>query len=257
MQLRYREFFTRPVRQVRAIPVAVCALRRTGTVKPASLIRRRCGAIIGWNKVQGITSPMWPTCFYVNGAQGSPQSGMATDRFAEREVSQISLHEFVRTQLNLPRYADPKCLTRYGRKVYSQFDEDGILEEIFRRIAPVDRRSWSSASKAEPSATRCGSSSKDGVASGSNKIKALAPRSPKPIHPGSVRAYFLLQTERISAENIDELISRRFSGAIDLLSIDIDYNDYWVWKAIEAVSPRVVVIEYNAAWAPPASITVP
>ena len=33
----------------------------------------------------------------------------------------------------------------------------------------------------------------------------------------------------------------------DLLSIDIDGQDYWVWEALDAYSPRVVVIEYNAA----------
>jgi hypothetical protein len=36
----------------------------------------------------------------------------------------------------------------------------------------------------------------------------------------------------------------------DLLSIDIDGNDYWVWKAINVISPRVVVIEYNAKFPP-------
>lgn len=40
------------------------------------------------------------------------------------------------------------------------------------------------------------------------------------------------------------------SGSIDLLSIDIDGNDYWVWQAISCVSPRVVVIEYNAKFPP-------
>src|SRR4029077_3516250 len=31
-----------------------------------------------------------------------------------------------------------------------------------------------------------------------------------------------------------------------LLSIDIDFNDFWVWQRITA-RPRVVVIEYNAS----------
>ena len=35
-------------------------------------------------------------------------------------------------------------------------------------------------------------------------------------------------------------------NVIDLLSIDIDGNDYYVWNAIKCVSPRVVVIEYNS-----------
>lgn len=37
---------------------------------------------------------------------------------------------------------------------------------------------------------------------------------------------------------------------IDLLSIDIDGNDWWVWDAIKCVSPRVVIIEYNAKFPP-------
>jgi len=39
-------------------------------------------------------------------------------------------------------------------------------------------------------------------------------------------------------------------GEIDFLSIDIDGNDYWVWKAITCVSPRVVMVEYNAKFPP-------
>ena len=39
-------------------------------------------------------------------------------------------------------------------------------------------------------------------------------------------------------------------GGIDLLSIDIDGNDYHVWQAVECVKPKVVVIEYNAKFPP-------
>ncbi len=48
----------------------------------------------------------------------------------------------------------------------------------------------------------------------------------------------------ITAENINELIkSGGLEGEIGLLSIDIDGNDYWVWKAIDVVNPQVVIIE--------------
>ncbi len=38
---------------------------------------------------------------------------------------------------------------------------------------------------------------------------------------------------------------------LDLLTIDIDGNDYWVWRAIERCRPQVIVIEYNPYYAPP------
>jgi hypothetical protein len=44
---------------------------------------------------------------------------------------------------------------------------------------------------------------------------------------------------------------------LDVLSIDIDGNDYWVWKAIKTIDPRIVIIEYNASFGKTKSVTVP
>jgi len=52
----------------------------------------------------------------------------------------------------------------------------------------------------------------------------------------------------VTTENINKvLLQNGVQGEIDLLSIDIDGNDYWVWKAMSAINPRVVVIEYNSS----------
>lgn len=57
-----------------------------------------------------------------------------------------------------------------------------------------------------------------------------------------------IATLLVTAENINQLlVDNSFNGEIDLLSIDIDSNDYWVWQAIDVVNPRVVVVEYNSA----------
>ncbi len=46
----------------------------------------------------------------------------------------------------------------------------------------------------------------------------------------------------ITKDNINQLISQSgFEGEIDLLSIDIDGNDYYVWDSINAVDPRVLI----------------
>jgi len=61
----------------------------------------------------------------------------------------------------------------------------------------------------------------------------------------------------VTPSNINHLLLvHGYSGAFDLLSIDIDSHDYWVWKAIRA-TPRVVVIEYNPSFGPDLSVTIP
>ena len=57
-----------------------------------------------------------------------------------------------------------------------------------------------------------------------------------------------LSCERITAENVNQILAKETSSTnLDLMSIDIDGNDYWVWKMLTAVHPRIVVIEYNAS----------
>lgn len=55
-----------------------------------------------------------------------------------------------------------------------------------------------------------------------------------------------IKIEKVTAENIQNLFEKyKVPKNFDLLSIDIDFNDYWVWNAIIDYSPRAVVIEYN------------
>jgi len=62
----------------------------------------------------------------------------------------------------------------------------------------------------------------------------------------------------ITKENINELLSKNgVIGDIGLLSVDIDGNDYWVWQAINTISPRIVICEYNSHFGPTAEVTTP
>ncbi|MFH1762436.1 MAG: hypothetical protein ABIA63_15160 [bacterium] len=56
-----------------------------------------------------------------------------------------------------------------------------------------------------------------------------------------------IKKEFVSAENINSLFKKyNVPKEFDLLSIDIDNNDYWIWKSLSEYSPRVVIIEYNS-----------
>ena len=62
----------------------------------------------------------------------------------------------------------------------------------------------------------------------------------------------------ITADNVNDIIrDNDFAGDLDLFSLDIDGNDYWIWKALDCINPRVVVLEYHAAWGPDRAVTVP
>jgi hypothetical protein len=62
----------------------------------------------------------------------------------------------------------------------------------------------------------------------------------------------------IDAENINALItSAGCGGDIGLLSIDVDGNDYWIWKAIDCVRPVIVAVEYNSVFGPERAVTIP
>jgi len=125
-------------------------------------------------------------------------------------------------------------LNRFERRIYSQNGEDGIIEAIFKVI---------------------GTTNKFGVEFGVQtglecNTRYLIERkgwdclqmdSGSPLPPG-------IRQEWITAENIESLFRKyEVPGKFDLLSIDIDFNDYWVWKSLTGYQPRVVVIEYNAS----------
>lgn len=65
-----------------------------------------------------------------------------------------------------------------------------------------------------------------------------------------------IETATIDRDNVNTVL-RPPDGdpVVDLLSIDIDGNDYWVWEALEVLAPRVVVVEYNAVFGPERACT--
>jgi len=66
------------------------------------------------------------------------------------------------------------------------------------------------------------------------------------------------RTAFITAENIDSILTEEgFTGDLGILSIDIDGNDYWVWKTITVASPRIVACEYNSVFGCRRPVVVP
>ncbi len=62
----------------------------------------------------------------------------------------------------------------------------------------------------------------------------------------------------ITKENINELLlTSKFGEEVGILSIDLDGNDYWIWKEIDVIKPVLVILEYNSVFGLDRSITIP
>jgi hypothetical protein len=136
----------------------------------------------------------------------------------------------------------------------SQNDEDGLLLALFKRIGTTDRRfveigCGMNGGNSGFLAQECGWSGLM-VDAKSASIEKVTVRFKG--HP--VRTI----KQRVTREGVNVLLEKfGFTGEIDLLSIDIDGMDYWVWDAVSACSPRVVAIEYNWLFGPERAVTIP
>jgi hypothetical protein len=147
---------------------------------------------------------------------------------------------------------NPVFLERFGYKVYSQNDEDGIIAEIFNRIGTKNKKfvEFGAENGLETNGHFLLHKGWHGIWIDADqaKISELCSFFRKPLEEkrlGVINAF-------VTAENINHLIGveGKCNGEIDLLSIDIDGNDYWIWEAIKCIEPRVAVIEYNAKFPP-------
>ena len=146
-----------------------------------------------------------------------------------------------------PRYQDPKRLNRHEFQVYSQNGEDGIIESIFDRIGTTNRVFVEIGLQ---DGLECNSTwlllkgwSGYWLEGNPKSVAAIQDKFSGPIGNRQLK----VQQGFITAENVEaNLQENGVPIEFDMLSIDIDGNDYWIWKSIEQFKPRVVVIEYNS-----------
>jgi hypothetical protein len=150
-----------------------------------------------------------------------------------------------------PRYQQPDKLNRFEFQAFSQFGEDGIIEEIFRRIGTTNQYfvEFGVEDGTETNTTYLLYNGWQGlwIDGSSEHTHAIKRSCAKAIAANRLTVL----TNFITAENIQSLFHEgNVPDAFDLLSIDIDRNDYHVWKAIDQYKPRVVIIEYNSIYRP-------
>lgn len=142
-------------------------------------------------------------------------------------------------------------LSGLSQSLYAQGTEEAILARIMARIAPLTRY-----------CVDIGAS--DGLRNSNTALLLREQGWQGLLVEGSEYRFGRLQTHYGGAKQVSLrqdwvqpgsvqglLAEAKVPAEFDLLSIDIDGNDYWIWQAIEAYRPRIVVIEYNPYYPPP------
>jgi len=163
--------------------------------------------------------------------------------------------DLVRRGIALPDFADVEF------RCHSQNGEDGILLYLFSLLGTTNRRVVEICAG---DGVECNAANlilnhgwlgllidgdPDNIARGKDFYATCRTTWPSP--PAVVQAW-------VTTDNVNQLvIAHGYAGPVDLLSLDLDGNDYWIWKALDAIAPRVVVLEFNAAWGCERSVTIP
>jgi hypothetical protein len=172
----------------------------------------------------------------------------------EGQVGKITGAQLARLNvdlLGLERYRDSKRLNAFEHQVFSQNGEDGIIAEIFRRLGEETRYfvEIGAGDGLENNTVFLLQQGWRGIwieADGKN-AQDISDLQRDELASGRLG---LINTF-VSAENIADVLQRaRVPSEFDLLSVDIDRNTYYVWKALKEFRPRVVVVEYNAQFPP-------
>lgn len=183
---------------------------------------------------------------------GEPFDGLQNEVVAQKQL--MLAYQQLPSEVRLP-------FRQVGFSLYSQHDEDGILLYIFSRIGS---HSFKAVEMCAGTGYECNVANLlinhrwtgllvDGNPANIAKARDFYMRRPETTHwpPTILEAW-------ITRDNVNDiLINAGFVGDIDLLSLDVDGVDYWLWEAMTAVSPRVVVLEYNHLHGPISSVTVP
>jgi hypothetical protein len=157
-----------------------------------------------------------------------------------------------------PRYGDPKRLFGRPSQAFSQNAEDGMIAEVFRRIGTDTERFL-----------------EIGVGDGLENNTALLlllgwrgawiegdPECARRIragYPERLRTGQLALADLfLTAENVAEVVERLgVRPELDLLSVDLDMNTWYVWRALAHLRPRLAIVEYNPHLPPSVDWKVP
>jgi len=168
------------------------------------------------------------------------------------EIRNKRIKDGLEEEVNIPQVNLAPRFKDFELKCYSQNTEDGILLALFWLIGTKSKKileicsgvGWENNAANLIINFGCTGVLIDGNPSNVNRGNSFYLT-----HPSTKNNPPVFLKRFLTAENLNSAVFEGgLSGEIDLLSIDIDGMDYWIWDALEIVNPRVVVVEIQEIW---------
>ena len=162
----------------------------------------------------------------------------------ETKIGQRLLFHYYR---NLVATGAAPRLSDTGFRVFSQFEEDGKLLFIFAAMG-LSSGTFVDIGAADGINSNCANLALNfgwhGVFIDGNRGNIRRGEKFYSEHPDTRLYPSKFVHAMVTRENVNDLLrTANVPADVDLMSIDIDGNDYWVWDAIDAITPKVVIIE--------------
>lgn len=148
-----------------------------------------------------------------------------------------------------------------GFRVFSQNEEDGLLIYVFALVGTTSKYLVDIGCRSalgSNSANLLLNHGWQGLLVDADRDAVAELRHFYRLHPDTWMLPPTVLYERVTPTNVNDLVrSGDPPDEIDLLSLDIDGIDYWVWDALDIVRPRVIVVEAQVIWDADRAVTVP
>jgi hypothetical protein len=140
-----------------------------------------------------------------------------------------------------------------GFRVFSQADEDGILLFLLAATGADTGRFVDIGAGDCVTANNCANLAFNlgfhGLFVDAHEGRIAAGRELYARHPDTSTYPPRTVHALVTPENVDTIVrDAALDGGIDVLSIDVDGNDYWIWEAVTAATPAIVVIETHTEY---------
>ena len=143
-------------------------------------------------------------------------------------------------------------------KIYSQWGEDGILDYIFQRLEiPKPKVIEFGAGNFSECNSRFLAENLNASVVAIDGREDLIETISKTDLPW--KTHILGLQTWVTPSNVNQLIKKahHFMGGVDMLSLDLDGNDFWIINAADLTGIMVVVVEYNPLFGNLKALTVP